>query len=1099
MIGADSEPLVDASQEGAFALSVPQLGLWAAEYMSPGGSASVTAQYSEILGAIDIHLFERASRRVIEETEALRLRFGEVNGQPMQWVQPAGYWSLPVIDLSGRPEPYSAAVAWMKDQLAQPIDPCRGRAFRWTLLRLDPKRFVWSFQVHHLIMDGFSRNLVWRRLEHVYAALTSQGSVAPTGFEPLGQRFARQQEYYRSANFEEDRRFFAALLEKRPAYATLSRKPTAAVLRFQRDTTYLPAPSAAGLRAAVAGASLARAIVAAAALFQRSELGGDDVVIGLVVSARADAADRRTPSMLANTLPLRLHLSDATTIDELLSQSASAIRELMKHQRYPSQALRRDLRLLPMMPDVYGVAVNFMPFDPGNSFAGHPASTHNLSNGPIANLVIGVFDPPGAAELRIDLNGNAELYDAGELARHARRLNSIIRQIAAADGSRSIATLLAAGHSPDARSAAEAPDLPAPLLPCQPGEEMSGVQAQRLLSQALTARIRESALRFGTTPFHLYFAAYLVLLRVYAERDALSVASPVSAQGGATSARTLHMSLDPAGSFRGTVGELTRGWQQLLRQQQPSDDSSPADFAFSLSEALGPPEPGAQIRQRPRLSLRVVQGDGEDTLLLESLRGLLDPEMAAGLLSNLEALLQDATERPEVRLSTLSLLAPKQQERLEEWGRNERPYPKGRTIVELFADVVQAQPEAVALIAGPRRWSYRQLDECANAVAHALHRCGVTSGERVPLLLPRGAALIVCALAVLKLGAAYVPIDPSLPQDRRMRLLGDLRARVGIGDAVAAAMSLQWLNVNVAEGREPVAPVLPASSAEDAAYVMFTSGSTGRPKGVEVPHRGIVRLVRGQNFADMGPDDSWLHMAPTSFDASTLEIWAPLLNGGSCIVIEADVPTPALLSAVIRREGARSAYFTASLFNVLVDESPECLAGLRLILIGGEVLSPAHVRRALERLPGVRLVNGYGPTENTVFTCCHPITSADVAPGRSVPIGRPIGNSSVQVLDREGNLAPIGIAGELFAGGDGVALGYVGLPEQTQRSFVVDPGSASPAARRYRTGDRSGGDTMACSSFLAASTSSSRSTATVSNPARLPLCLPSIPAFAGLP
>ena len=190
----------------------------------------------------------------------------------------------------------------------------------------------------------------------------------------------------------------------------------------------------------------------------------------------------------------------------------------------------------------------------------------------------------------------------------------------------------------------------------------------------------------------------------------------------------------------------------------------PQILPFSLTEALGPPEPGAQIRQRSRLLLRVMQGDGEDTLLLESLRGLLDPEMAAGLLSDLEALLQDATERPEARLSTLSLLAPKQQERLEEWGRNERPYPKGRTIVELFADVVQAQPEAVALIAGPRRWSYRQLDECANAVAHALQRCGVTSGEHVPLLMPRGAALIVCALGVLKLGAAYVPIDPSLPK-----------------------------------------------------------------------------------------------------------------------------------------------------------------------------------------------------------------------------------------------------------------------------------------------------------------------------------------------
>ena len=213
-------------------------------------------------------------------------------------------------------------------------------------------------------------------------------------------------------------------------------------------------------------------------------------------------------------------------------------------------------------------------------------------------------------------------------------------------------------------------------------------------------------------------------------------------------------------------------------------------------------------------------------------------------------------------------------------------------------------------------------------------------------------------------------------------------------------------------GRRGAAPpVMPVSSAEDAAYVMFTSGSTGRPKGVEVPHRGIVRLVRGQDFADMGPDElvaadgtdvvRRLHAG----DLGPLAQWRPLRRSRSG---RADAGT------VVRRyqrEGVTSAYFTASLFNVLVDESPQCLAGLRQILIGGEALSPAHVRRALERLPGARLVNGYGPTENTTFTCCHPITSADLEPGRSVPIGRPVGNSPCRVLDRDGNLAPIGVAG----------------------------------------------------------------------------------------
>ena len=166
--------------------------------------------------------------------------------------------------------------------------------------------------------------------------------------------------------------------------------------------------------------------------------------------------------------------------------------------------------------------------------------------------------------------------------------------------------------------------------------------------------------------------------------------------------------------------------------------------------------------------------------------------------------------------------------------------------------------------------------------------------------------------------------------------------------------------------------------ADDPAYVMFTSGSTGRPKGVVVPHRAIVRLVFGQDFACMGSAETWLHMAPTSFDASTLEIWAPLLHGGRCVIVEDEIPTPGILDQVIRREGVTSAWITSSLFNVIVDEAPECLSGLKQILVGGEALSPPHVRRALDRLPGVLIVNGYGPTENTTFTCCHVISREDV-------------------------------------------------------------------------------------------------------------------------
>ena len=377
----------------------------------------------------------------------------------------------------------------------------------------------------------------------------------------------------------------------------------------------------------------------------------------------------------------------------------------------------------------------------------------------------------------------------------------------------------------------------------------------------------------------------------------------------------------------------------------------------------------------------------------------------------------------------------------------------------LFAEIARARPSDIAVVCGSERVTYHALARRAAAVAIALRDAGVEPGDRVVLQLGRGARFIAGALGVLQCGAAYVPVDPSEPAVRRQRMLEPIKPRLGLrevagpGDDVVPA----WLDASVADREvdaDPDSMVQSAIKGDTAAYVMFTSGSRGVPKGVAVPHRAIARLVRGQSFARMGPDERWLHMAPVTFDAATLEIWAPLLNGGRCIVLDDLVPSPAVLDATIRREGVTSAWITSSLFNVLVDEAPACLSGLRQLLIGGEALSPAHVRRALAALPHIRLVNGYGPTENTTFTCCHDITPADVEAGRTVPIGRPIAHTTVRVLDADGQPAPVGVPGELVTGGAGVALGYVGAPGLAEARFEADADARNNGALRYRTGDR---------------------------------------------
>ncbi len=633
------------------------------------------------------------------------------------------------------------------------------------------------------------------------------------------------------------------------------------------------------------------------------------------------------------------------------------------------------------------------------------------------------------------------------------------------------------------------PELPPPCMPCSPEEEDTGCTSRREIGIALARRVRDLAASWGTTSFHLYLAAYLALLRTYTAGDDLVVGSPLSLRDTPAAEGVVGYLLNPvvlrvqlAGgrSFRETVEEVARRWQEVraharlpmhlvmhaARGAQRTGIGSPVQVFFSLVQ--NPIEalrlegraltsvhlPPAHVKFK--LFLLVEERHEDASLALEFQRGALDPDMGERLLKHLEVLLQAATESPDVPIAQLSLTDPTEVAQLRAWGTCEKPYPRDRSVPDLFEKVARERAGRVALVAGEVRVTYEALDGRANAVAAALHRAGVGRGDRVPLLMARGVRFVACALGVMKCGAAYVPLDPTYPPERLGRMLDGLGARVGLrGQGLPfSGGAITWLDADLADEESSVAAPARDVGAGDPAYVMFTSGSTGRPKGVEVPHRAIVRLVLGQDFARMGPDETWLHMAPTSFDASTLEIWAPLLHGGRVVVLEEAVPTPSLLAEVIRRDGVTSAWLTASLFNALVDEAPACLSGLAQILIGGEALSPSHVRRAVDHLPGARLVNGYGPTENTTFTCCHVIRREDLEPRRSVPIGRPIAHTTVHVLDPDGRLSPVGVPGELVAGGDGVALGYVGQPERTEECFLPDTFSGQRGARLYRTGDR---------------------------------------------
>jgi amino acid adenylation domain-containing protein len=402
------------------------------------------------------------------------------------------------------------------------------------------------------------------------------------------------------------------------------------------------------------------------------------------------------------------------------------------------------------------------------------------------------------------------------------------------------------------------------------------------------------------------------------------------------------------------------------------------------------------------------------------------------------------------------------QKLLVKWNDSASDYPRNLCIHQLFEQEADRRPDAVAIRLADEKLTYRQINERANQVAYRLRKLGVGPEVMVGTLLDRSLDLVVGLLGVLKAGGAFVPLDSNYPTERLEFMAADIAAPVIlVQDAVVRRMSNpRWLHGKAfsldqnagAIDQEDVENPVNRTTAENLAYVMYTSGSTGRSKGVMVNHRAVVRLVKNTNYIDLSEREVFLQFSPVSFDASTLEIWGPLLNGGCLAIMPPERQSLSDLGMAIREYGVTTLWLTAGLFNAMVEQRIEDLRPLKQLLAGGDALSPSHVRKALESLPGCRLINGYGPTEGTTFTCCHTI-SADDAQANSIPIGRPISNTQVYLLDSENELVPAGDAGELCIGGDGLARGYLNQPELTAAKFVRHPFRPEQEARLYKTGD----------------------------------------------
>ncbi|MEO6238548.1 MAG: amino acid adenylation domain-containing protein [Vicinamibacterales bacterium] len=466
-------------------------------------------------------------------------------------------------------------------------------------------------------------------------------------------------------------------------------------------------------------------------------------------------------------------------------------------------------------------------------------------------------------------------------------------------------------------------------------------------------------------------------------------------------------------------------------------------------------------RSEQRVTSATSAGRSGMTMIWEYNTDLFDEATIRRFERHYQTVLEQLVADPNRRIADIPVLTEAERRRLvTEWRGKRSEFPRDSAIHDLLAQQVARTPDATAVVFADQRVTYAELNRRANQLAHFLRSRGVGVDARVGVCLERSVEMVVGLLGILKAGGAYVPLDPAHPAERSSLVLADagvellltqekFRTHLPVSAARVICLDTQWPDVATFSEDDPP----PTAGAENLAYVMYTSGSTGTPKGVSVTHRSVVRLVRETDYAAFGPDEIFLQLAPMTFDASTFEVWGALLNGARLEIMPPGTVSLSELASSLRQRAITTLWLTAGLFQQMVDSELDSLRGLRQLLAGGDVLSPAHVETVLRELPACRLINGYGPTENATFTCTYQCEPNERFAG-SVPIGVPIANTEVYVLDRGLEPVPIGVAGSLYVGGDGLARGYLNDAALTAEKFIPHHLSSEPGRRLYRTGDR---------------------------------------------
>ncbi|MEM4990087.1 amino acid adenylation domain-containing protein [Collimonas sp. H4R21] len=626
--------------------------------------------------------------------------------------------------------------------------------------------------------------------------------------------------------------------------------------------------------------------------------------------------------------------------------------------------------------------------------------------------------------------------------------------------------------------------------PRPPQQDYAGAWVDAVLDGELTKKLKALSQRHGTTLHMTLLSSWALLLGRLAGQDDIVIGTPAANRSQQevegligffvnTLALRIHL---PEHATVGTL--LTHVKQQSVAAQQHQEipfeqvvehthpvrsmAHSPlfqVMFAWQNAPQGRLSLAGLEMTQLPfkqvtaKFDLTLSLGESDDVIagVLEYATALFERGTVERYLGYWQRLLQAMVDDDAQQIARLPLLgAAERHQIVTAWNATGAGNPQD-LLPQLFEAQAAKTPQAIAVVHGAEQLSYAGLNRRASQLAHYLRALGVKPGDRVALHLDRSSQLVVAELAILKCGAAYVPIDPALPDERKVFMASDSGVSLVLalaGGNWPALATVTRVNLDGSPETACAADNLaPAGDNDTIAYIMYTSGSTGQPKGVMVPHRGIKRLVLENGYAAFDASDRIAFAANPAFDASTMEIWGALLNGGRIVVIDKEVfLDPFRFAGALEQHAVTALFITTAVFNQCAAIVPDAFGKLRYLLTGGERCDPAAFARVLEAGKPGHLIHCYGPTETTTYATTHEITAVDPAQA-TIPIGRPIANTQAYLLDTHGEPVPVGVTGEIYIGGAGVACGYLNRPELTEERFVPDRFSGLPGALLYRTGD----------------------------------------------